>query len=180
MNNRKNTTLALILVLALALVIYLVWASVMKNAAPTGSQNGGTLCAQDALQCADGSWVGRSGPNCQFVCPVGTSTVSTDKETMLQTSVGEEVGGLGVRLTPIAVVEDSRCPVKVQCIQAGTVRVRTQISSGLGTSEMILELDKSVTTETEIITLIAVTPSAEAGKTIAAKDYRLTFKVAKR
>lgn len=29
------------------------------------------LCTQDAKQCADGSWVGRSGPNCEFVCPNG-------------------------------------------------------------------------------------------------------------
>ena len=27
-----------------------------------------TMCAADAMQCADGSYVGRSGPNCQFVC----------------------------------------------------------------------------------------------------------------
>lgn len=26
-------------------------------------------CTMDAAQCPDGSWVGRSGPNCQFVCP---------------------------------------------------------------------------------------------------------------
>jgi hypothetical protein len=26
-------------------------------------------CSQDAMQCPDGSFVGRSGPHCQFVCP---------------------------------------------------------------------------------------------------------------
>ena len=26
-------------------------------------------CTMDALQCSDGSYVGRSGPNCEFVCP---------------------------------------------------------------------------------------------------------------
>ncbi len=26
------------------------------------------LCTQDAKQCADGSWVGRSSPNCEFIC----------------------------------------------------------------------------------------------------------------
>lgn len=26
-------------------------------------------CTMDAMQCPDGSWVGRSGPNCRFVCP---------------------------------------------------------------------------------------------------------------
>ena len=27
------------------------------------------MCTMDAMQCADGSWVGRSGLNCEFVCP---------------------------------------------------------------------------------------------------------------
>ncbi|TSC90196.1 MAG: Uncharacterized protein G01um10145_300 [Microgenomates group bacterium Gr01-1014_5] len=27
------------------------------------------VCTQDALQCPDGSYVGRTGPNCEFVCP---------------------------------------------------------------------------------------------------------------
>lgn len=28
-----------------------------------------TMCTQDAMQCPDGSWVGRSGPACEFKCP---------------------------------------------------------------------------------------------------------------
>ncbi len=27
------------------------------------------ICAMDAMECPDGSWVGRTGPNCEFVCP---------------------------------------------------------------------------------------------------------------
>lgn len=30
------------------------------------------MCTMDAMQCADGSWVGRSGPNCEFICPATT------------------------------------------------------------------------------------------------------------
>jgi hypothetical protein len=26
-------------------------------------------CTADAMQCPNGTWVGRTGPNCQFVCP---------------------------------------------------------------------------------------------------------------
>ena len=32
----------------------------------------GVACTQDAMQCSDGTWVGRTGPNCEFVCPDGT------------------------------------------------------------------------------------------------------------
>lgn len=27
------------------------------------------MCTQEAMQCPDGSWVGRSGPTCEFKCP---------------------------------------------------------------------------------------------------------------
>ncbi|MEN9881293.1 MAG: hypothetical protein RLZZ308_476 [Candidatus Parcubacteria bacterium] len=36
------------------------------------SYNHGTVCSQDAYQCPNGTWVGRTGSNCQFVCS-GTS-----------------------------------------------------------------------------------------------------------
>ncbi len=33
------------------------------------NDNGSIQCTMDAMMCPDGSYVGRSGPNCQFVCP---------------------------------------------------------------------------------------------------------------
>lgn len=39
------------------------------SAAPTASIPAGVACTMDAKQCPDGSYVGRSGPQCQFVCP---------------------------------------------------------------------------------------------------------------
>ena len=29
----------------------------------------GVMCTMDAMQCPDGSYVGRTGPTCEFVCP---------------------------------------------------------------------------------------------------------------
>ncbi len=35
----------------------------------------GVICTMDAKMCPDGTYVGRTGPNCEFVCPTaGTST----------------------------------------------------------------------------------------------------------
>ncbi len=36
-------------------------------------------CTKDAMMCPDGSYVGRSGPNCEFVCPI-LPEVSADIE----------------------------------------------------------------------------------------------------
>jgi hypothetical protein len=33
-----------------------------------GAVPGGVACTLEAMQCPDGSYVGRSGPNCEFVC----------------------------------------------------------------------------------------------------------------
>ncbi len=37
-----------------------------------------TFCAMDAMQCPDGSFVGRTGPHCEFVCPVTDETMPAD------------------------------------------------------------------------------------------------------
>ncbi|HVU75555.1 MAG TPA: IPT/TIG domain-containing protein, partial [Candidatus Paceibacterota bacterium] len=40
------------------------------------------MCTMEAMQCPDGSWVGRSGPHCEFVCPGAPATsTSTDATT---------------------------------------------------------------------------------------------------
>ncbi len=83
-------------------------------------------------------------------------------------------------ISPILVLEDSRCPTDVQCIQAGTVRVRTQLQTGQGSAEQIFALNKPITTEAEIITLIEVTPTKNSKVTISPSDYVFTFKVVKR
>lgn len=179
MNNRKNTTLALLIFLGFAFIGYLMWSTVSSRIEENNA-TAGTVCTMDAVQCADGSWVGRSGPNCEFVCPAGTSTSPTENEVSLQGGIGEQLRGLGVEIIPIRVIEDSRCPLGVQCVQAGTVRIAATVVSGTGTSSATLSLHQLFTTETETIILIAVNPAPEAGRTIAAKDYRFTFKVVKR
>jgi len=81
-------------------------------------------------------------------------------------------------LTPTKVIEDSRCPKGVNCIWAGTVKVSLIINSAVGRSTPTIELGKSVTTESEKITLVSVEPMKTTVQ-IAAGDYLLTFKVEK-
>jgi hypothetical protein len=94
--------------------------------------------------------------------------------------LGETAVFPDVRVTPLAVVEDSRCPMNARCIQAGTVRVQVEIVSGMGTSTNTVELGKSITTEAEEISLVGVSPETLAGEEIGASEYRLTFEVGKR
>ena len=94
--------------------------------------------------------------------------------------LGEKVAFKDLNMRVISLEEDSRCRTGVQCIQAGTVRVKVEIISSMGTSTPIVGLGKSVTTETEIITLTTTTPHPARDVSITPNEYQFTFTVAKR
>ena len=135
----------------------------------------GSICPKDAYVCPDDTVVGRIPPACDFApCP------RIQEGVLLRTSIDHGGSDLGITVTPHEILEDSRCPVDVQCVWAGTVRVRATLESGLGTAPQIFELYKSITTETEIVHLAAVEPSPYAGVTIKPEDYVFVFLVTKR
>jgi Immunoglobulin-like domain of bacterial spore germination len=45
------------------------------------------MCTADAMQCPDGSYVGRTGPSCEFVCP----TAATEKRARLDSPLPNAV-----------------------------------------------------------------------------------------
>lgn len=98
----------------------------------------------------------------------------------LETRIDQGASALGVKVTPRAVVEDSRCPIDATCVQAGTVRVRAQLASGLGDAEQEFVLNQPVTTEAEIVTLEQVVPEPAAGTLIDPSEYTFYFSVTKR
>ena len=138
---------------------------------------GGVACTLEAKLCPDGSAVGRTGPNCEFApCP-STNTTGTTTVT-LQINQSQTV--FGTTLTTPVVVEESRCPSDVTCIQAGRVRVVLNIQSPSGNSHNELEVGKSVTTEDLTITLNEVTPYPISTRIIEEREYRFIFTVSKR
>ncbi len=151
---------------------FILWTQ--YRSAPGDDEN--TFCAADVRSCPDGSSVGRVPPACEFAaCPAERTT-----EVELEARLNRSVSALGVTITPRQVLEDSRCPVDVTCIQAGTVRVRADLTSGLGAANQIFELGKPITTETEIVELIGVGPQSISGRQIDASQYRFTFRISKR
>lgn len=92
-------------------------------------------------------------------------------------SMGQLAKFKDISILPIGIAEDSRCPVDVQCIQAGTVRVKIEVVSGMRTSTSIVKLGSPFTTESEKITLTAVGPEKRSQTEVAMADYKLTFNV---
>jgi hypothetical protein len=140
----------------------------------TAQAPGGIACTMEAKICPDGSAVGRTGPNCEFAaCPSNGSVI-------LEARIGQEVSGLDVRIIPLEVLEDSRCPIDVVCIQAGTVRVRARLISGLGEARQEFKIGQPITTEAETVTLTEVSPQPKAGVKIKDSEYVFRFEVTKR
>ncbi|MAZ30427.1 hypothetical protein CL655_04080 [bacterium] len=62
------------LIILAAAIVFAYYATVVFESSFGESWEGNqkpepVACTADAMQCPDGSYVGRSGPNCEFVCP---------------------------------------------------------------------------------------------------------------
>jgi hypothetical protein len=79
----------------------------------------------------------------------------------------------GIAVRPVEVIEDSRCPTLVQCVWAGRVRIRAEVS-GFGTLELTLGEPHSI--DDGILTLVDVRPGKREAQAIAPRDYQFTFR----
>ena len=133
-------------------------------------------CTMDAKMCPDGSYVGRTGKDCHFEeCPEASATSAT-----ITTSLGQEKTALNVTLLPKEIVSDSRCPIDVTCIWAGTIEVKTTMSTKVAHGEHILKLGEPKTFGDYEITLTEVTPSPNTRVENPDAVYKFTYKVLKK
>lgn len=186
MKNQKSIVIAMAVVLVF-LVAGILYSrnsgqNPLKSTIPKTGTKGPVACTMEAKQCPDGSYVGRQGPRCEFAqCPNASSSVVISPSITLLAKLGETVTGSGLRITPLVVTEDSRCPAGVMCIQAGRVAVQVKIESALGTSEPSLTVGQSITTEAETVTLVSVSPEKLGNPVgIQPADYRFSFEIRKR
>ena len=107
----------------------------------------------------------------------GCATVSP-AEPGPTASLGELAYTNGLRVRPLEVVEDSRCPVLVRCVWAGRVRVMTLIELRGGSEELrtTLTLGEPLPVADGSLTLVAVEPQKAAPGEIKPDDYRFTFR----
>lgn len=105
---------------------------------------------------------------------------SLDTTERVEVRLNETEESLGIKITPLEVVEDSRCPMDVACIWAGRIRLRLRIESGLGSSESVIVLNESLATEAEKITLLNVSPETKTSGPISSEDYLFQFEIEKR
>lgn len=93
-----------------------------------------------------------------FVSRLGESTVQGDSV-----------------ITPLAVVEDSRCPSDVMCIQAGTIRLSVKVESGSRAQTIVPSLEGPARIGSSWLHLLAACPYPQASQPTKAADYRFVL-----
>jgi hypothetical protein len=125
-------------------------------------------CTMDAEMCPDGSYVGRSGPKCEFVCPSPMVKGSEAK-------IGQTIVIGGIKITPLELIEDSRCPEDVTCVWAGKVRIKVRLSDNTKSEDVILSTGESYSNFTKGSISFSVLPEKTTTKTIPTSEYRFNF-----
>jgi len=100
----------------------------------------------------------------------GCVTIRTVDDGIARARIGETVLRDGHRIMPLAVLEDSRCPQGVACIQAGTVRIAAEIDGNR--TELSLNQPGPVT-------LVEVYPTRRKDTTYYPDEYRFGFRLTK-
>jgi hypothetical protein len=80
-----------------------------------------------------------------------------------------------VTITPLALLEDSRCPQDVQCIQAGTVRINARLSGSASRLETEMKLGTPVPFAGSFYALTGACPAPHTDQPAAERVYRFTF-----
>ena len=103
----------------------------------------------------------------------------------ISASVDLAIGGTaiinGMKITPLSIVEDSRCPANANCVWAGRLLVSTRIESQGGGEELQLNLEmgKPVSVYGGWLTLANARPAKIAGETLEPRDYRFLYRFQK-
>ncbi len=132
------------------------------------------VCTADVQLCEDGSYVSRVAPGCTCAsCPgiKAESTTGVGMQSVWQDS--------GIAVTPLEILEDSRCPEDVMCVQAGTLRLKVAVQlNGGAVQEMEVSLGMpSTLADGRALVLQKVLPQSFSTVFIQAEEYRFEFAV---
>ena len=81
----------------------------------------------------------------------------------------------GLRIRPLRVIEDSRCPINARCVWAGRMILQTEVRSARGSATYDLTLGEPVAHNGGRLALVAAEPGRVAGSETEPGAYRFTF-----
>lgn len=80
-----------------------------------------------------------------------------------------------LRIRPVRVIEDSRCPMNARCVWAGRLILRAEVRTGGLMSNLDLTLGEAAEANGGELTLEQVVPDRMAGRPLDPRAYRFTF-----
>lgn len=93
MNTTAKVILWIIVIAVIGIAIYaFVYSGNGRTSAFDDASNTaaiGTICTLDAKMCPDGSYVGRTGPNCEFVCPPASTSTNTGQTSLYPADIAK-------------------------------------------------------------------------------------------
>lgn len=101
---------------------------------------------------------------------------------VLDYTFGDEMPKTLFTITPVSVVEDSRCPINARCIQAGQLVVDVRMGQADTSSNIKVTSNPSQKTRWQgyELTIDQVMPLAQTNQNISPMDYKVQFSIEKR
>ena len=132
MNRRGSVLLIIGIIIVILIAVGSIWYLVAHKNILQSVPPGSVACTQEAKQCPDGSYVGRTGPRCEFAaCPGAGNPTSTGAEGMVEGTVS---------LSPVCPVE--RIPPDPNCA-ARPYQTFINISKNIETPEAFLTIQSN-------------------------------------
>jgi hypothetical protein len=104
------------------------------------------------------------------------ATVPEPTDGIARAKLGERVYVDGPAVTPLEVLEDSRCPKGVNCVWAGQLRLKVRVHLGSREEMHDLTLGLPVHVADGRLELVEATPDRVANEAIKPGSYRFGFR----
>lgn len=105
------------------------------------------------------------------------ASIPPDSDGIARAGIAQTAYVNGPKVTPLAVMEDSRCPVRTQCVWAGQVRILARIETAAGSQTAEMTSGKPVPVMNGLLELVETRPDRVAGAPpIASTDYTFGFR----
>ena len=109
-----------------------------------------------------------------------SESAGDDQAPLTYAALGQSVYVDGPRVTPLEVLEDSRCPMNARCVWAGQVRLRIRIDLGSGSATREITSGKPLQIADGSLELVEIRPDrvagGESGGVIDPGTYRFGFR----
>lgn len=104
------------------------------------------------------------------------ATTPQPTDGIARAKLGERVYVDGPEVTPLAVLEDSRCPKGVHCVWAGRLRLSVRVHLGSGDETHELTLGKPIHVADGNLELVEALPAPQADASTKLSGYRFGFR----